>query len=217
MDLKNEIDARQTGGASSGNLEALAKTKAELVALVRRVDGIEKAGRGSESASVTSSGYAVEKQDFQDLRSRLAQLERNVEDYGGAAANVDTKNNIVQVQRDLSALSRRLDNLETKGTLQTIAQKDIATKQDLDEVRQTLAQLKKATGHDDVSDITDEMKKSTDLTQKEFARLNRRVDEIERNATFEGKDASGSVRQYASGLAKVALGLGMVAAFFIAR
>jgi uncharacterized membrane protein len=131
---------------------------------------------------------------------------------GGKAARGEYQG--TETHKDVALLEKRLENLEArmkedgKG-----AGRDLAARKEIEDLRTRIDGIERDSGEAD----SGEVRKSNAEMRREIVRLNKRLDAMERSGSVTGSGTSGELRQYASGLTKLTLSLGMVAAFFIAR
>ena len=218
MNLKSAIEAKQGTALASAGGDDLAKTQAELGDLERRIDGIEKtASTGAGRSAAQPAANGVSRQEFQEIRDKLAQVERSaqVNDRNSSAAvPEEIRGNAAQTRKDMELLVKRLDNIESRINAGSSGNDAIdgSSRKELRELYSRLARLEKDIA---ASADSDNFRKANAETNREIARLNKRIDEIDSGGA--SGESSGELRQYASALTKITLGLGMVAAFFIAR
>lgn len=253
MNLKNEVEARPVSGAPDTGDDTIGRTRAEMADLERRMDALERnlpAGNAKAAAPVE----IVTRQEIQDIRFKLEQLDRGIGQNATGGDTKDIQASLAQTERNMAEMTRRLYAIENRNESGNATG---ANEREVQEIRTKLDQLEKSVtrgrsadesrdlqpalaqterdmaeiarrlnalehregGRGDTVKVTEEVKKASAQTQGELMRLDRRIDEIERRAVIEGKGRGddGALQQYTSGLTKIALGLGMVAAFFIAR
>jgi chromosome segregation ATPase len=191
-----EKDMAQESGDSGKKIVSVGSaTKQELDTVRNRLSVLEKdvTAFSEKAGKDTVSSNSLTKQEFDALRNRLALLEKNLpaHEEKPSIASSNAWSDIHQSQRDIASLARRIDEVEKKQSrpVQYAEQKQGKNRQ--------------------VSEDTSE-------TRRELSRLMERMDDLEATALQRepaGREAGG----YASALTKITLGLGMVAAFFMAR
>jgi hypothetical protein len=168
------------------------------------------------ASAVPSQGYSsVSSAEVKLLTQRLDRMERSA---GSTVRNQEISTAPGASKKEYDALRQRLDTLEAAISrvaeakeirpAATLADRGSVTKKEYDALKRRLDELE--AGGSKVPATADA--KRLKETQQQLAQLENRISEIENNPS-----GSGEARQYASTLTRITLGLGMVAAFFVAR
>jgi len=199
LGLRDEVTnlKPQEGSASEVQLQMksnLEATRFSLRELTKKVDALEKSSGPSAAAQITPAqlDYSLNNSKvFQGLRDQVSHAKPGE----AALSDKQVKASLEQAREDLRELSGRVDAMEkysSRGSGGDTSQQSLNLEKNLSMTRKQLAKLE-----DRVSD----MEKSKDYT------------EVSTASSSDTQD----VKNYTSMLAKVSMGLSMVAALFIAR
>jgi ribosomal protein S15P/S13E len=243
--LKNEVLAnRAAPGSSTGKSE---KDDAELVALTKRIDHLERAITSTSSSP--SSDEKEKAAKIADLSRRLA----IVEQARANPSSVPVKN--VSQEVDITELTRRVDRLEKKPVAVTAsapspeendnsakiaelthrltlleqrpvkmaspAIKNVATSGDVAELNRRIERLEQMNNSGTVvsAKTTNDDESMTDEIEKTRLQSKRDIAKLEKRLSQveKGNSPDDETKRNTSTLTKMSLGISMIAALFIAR
>lgn len=177
-------------------------------------------GGGAAPSEDIRNGIAQSQNDIANLSKRIYQLERlprTTASSGSPSPEIpdEIKNDLAQTQKDLSQLARRIDDLENRpsGSGQGVPAANLVTKREFNEVRNKLAQIERNSSTDASGDLKDDYSEM----QRELARIKKKISDMERPSYAGNRSSEGGIKEYTSALTKISIGLGMIAAFFMAR
>lgn len=180
----------------------------------------DRQGGGAAPSEDIRNGITQAQDDIANLSKRIYQLERlprTSASSGSPSPEVsdETKNELVQAQKELSQLARRIDDLESRpsGNGENVPAGNLVTKREFNEVRNKLAQIERNSS----TDVTGDLKADYSEMRRELSKIEKKISDMERPSYANNRSSDGGIKEYTSALTKISIGLGMIAAFFVAR
>jgi len=205
----------------------------DIANLNKKVDDFEisfssaKTGSGKLTDTQVSANISNMQREISNMTTRISSVEnsllsKNSSSYSDQNSQdslkelADLKRSLVQMQKSYVAVSKRVDELENKPVV--YAGKQDASSSQINVLNSKINEIKQTV--EDIPTnayVQEQISKSNSQTTSNIKQLEKRLNNLERTGKVSGEDSSKSSGTSTSTVAKISLGITMVAALFIAR
>ncbi len=240
--LQQKVDMASAAGTSSSaslanskmpSSAALSTIQKDIADLNKKVDNFEmslasaKSGSGRLTDTQVSANISNMQREISNMTTRISSVEnsllsKNSSSYSDQNSQdslkelADLKRSLVQMQKSYVAVSKRVDELENKPVV--YAGKQDASSSQINVLNSKINEIKQTV--EDIPTnayVQEQISKSNSQTTSNIKQLEKRLNNLERTGKVSGEDSSKSSGTSTSTVAKISLGITMVAALFIAR
>ncbi|MFA7073780.1 MAG: hypothetical protein WC234_01165 [Endomicrobiaceae bacterium] len=187
-----------------------------------------KSGSGKMSDAQVSANISNMQREINNMSNRISSVEnslmsKNNSSYSDQNYSQDSlkelanlKRSLIQMQKSYVAVSKRVDELENTPVVYS-GKKDVSSSQisllssKINEIKETVQDVPTN------AYVKEQISKSNSRTTSNIKQLEKRLNNLERTGKSSGGDSSKSSGASTSTVAKISLGITMVAALFIAR